>query len=257
MDSLETRDQAAVVREAGGQTFLSGSKAQTEAKAGSHADQQSDLLSDLQKSGCPVCNHLIKTAFEFLCERQYKLSDDDPTQRAFADQLGFCPLHTWQLAAVASPLGLSLAYPKLLERLSTILSSFSVEPSEAAGPVAALVRSPESCQVCRLLECEERAYTARFCQSLAGPAGRDAYRRSCGLCLRHLASLVVASPAAEVTGFLLGEAARRFDQTAQDLRNYALKRRAGRRVLVTCDEDEAPLRALVCLAGHKALCVPR
>jgi hypothetical protein len=248
MDSSETADQAAVVREA---------RAQTEAEAGPKVDQQPDLLSDLQKSGCPVCNHLVKTAFEFFCKWQCRLSADEPTQRAFADQLGFCALHTWQLAAVASPLGLSLGYPKLLERLSAVLSSLSGEPSEMAGPVTALVPSRESCQVCGLLRSEEQERIARFSQFLAEPAGRDAYTRCQGVCLRHLASLLAASPPTDVARFLLSEAARQFDQLAENMRNYALKRNAGRRVLVIGDEDEAHLRALVRLAGHKALCAPR
>jgi hypothetical protein len=212
---------------------------------------------DIQEWGCPVCNHLVKTAFEFFCKLQGKLSADEPTQRAFADQLGFCPLHTWQLATLASPVGLSLGYPKLLERLSAVLSSLSGGPSEMAGSVAALIPSLDNCQVCGLLRSEEREYVARFSQFFAEPAGRDAYTRCQGVCLRHLAALLAASPPADLAGFLLSETARRFDQIAEDMRNFVLKRDAGQRTLVTGDEEEAHLRALVHLVGHKALSAPR
>jgi len=220
-------------------------------------NHQLDLLSELQQCGCPVCNHLVEAAFEFFRKWLYRLSSDERSQRAFADQLGFCPLHTWQLAALASPLGLSHGYPKLLGRLSAALSSLSGEPSETAGAVAALIRSPQSCQVCGLLRSAEREYIARLSQYLTEPAGRDAYACCQGVCLRHLASLLAASPPADLARFLLSDAARQFDQLAEDMRNYALKRDAVRRDLLTGDEEDAHLRALVHLAGHKALCVPQ
>jgi len=237
MDSSETHDRASAA-------IGPAARAQTEADG-------------IQEFGCPVCNHLVKAAFESLCEWQYKLSADEETQQAFADQWGFCPLHTWQLASIASPQGLSLGYPRLLERLSAVLSRFSGELSEMAGPVAALLRSPESCQVCRLLQCKEQQYIARLSQFLAEPAGRDAYNRSHGVCLRHLASLLAASPSADLASFLLSEAARQFAQLAEDMRNYALKRGAIQGGAPTGNEGTAHLRTLVHLAGHKALCVPR
>lgn len=237
MDCPERHDQASAAVDP-------GARAQTEADG-------------IHEFGCPVCNHLVKAAFEFFCEWQYKLSADEETQQAFADQLGFCPLHTWQLAPIASPQGLSLGYPRLLERLSAVLSRLSGELSEAAGPVAALLQSPESCQVCRLLQSKEQQYIARLSQFLAEPASRDAYSRSHGVCLRHLASLLAASPSAGLASFLLSEAARQFARLAEDMRNYALKRGAIQGGAPTGDEAAAHLRTLVHLAGHKALCAPR
>jgi len=196
----------------------------------------------------------MEAAFEFYRKFQYSLSADEATQRAFADQLGFCPLHTWQLAAIASPQGLSLGYPKLLERLSDTLSGLLDGPSASAGPVAALVRTPKDCQVCRLLRSEEREHISRLSHFLAEPTGREAYTRGHGVCLRHLALLLGASSSADVARFLLGEAVRRFDQLSEDMRSYAIKRDAIRSGLLTGDEDEAHLRALIRLAGHKGLC---
>jgi len=228
----------------------------TEARLQPARSKEPDLPRELQQWGCPVCNHLMEAAFDFYAKWQHKLSADEPTQRAFADQLGFCPLHTWQLAALASPQGLSLGYPKLLERVSAALSGLLSGPSQTAGPVAALIPGTESCQVCRLLESEEQEHIARLSQFLAEPAGRDAYARGHGVCLRHLAALLAAPPPADLTRFLLGKAARHCDQLAEDMRNYAIKRDAIRAGLLTGDEQQAHLCALVHLAGHKGLCGP-
>jgi hypothetical protein len=225
-----------------------------EAKPEPTDSEQPDVRSQLQRWGCPLCNHLMDTAFEFYRKFQYKLSTEEPTQRLFAEQLGLCPLHTWQLAAISSPQGLSLGFPKLLERVSAALSGLLDEPSETAGPVAALIPSNGSCQVCGLLRAEEHEHIARLVQFLAEPAGRDTYARGHGVCLRHLAAMLAASLPADLAAFLLGEAVRRFDQLSEDMRNYAIKRDAIRSGLLTGDEDEAYLRALVRLAGHKGLC---
>ena len=126
---------------------------------------RSDIRSELQAWGCPECNHLMDAAFEFYRKFQYKLSVDGPTQRLFADHLGFCRLHTWQLAAIASPQGLSLGYPRLLERMSATLSSLLDRPLEAFGPVAALIPNHANCQVCGLLRAEEHKHLWRLVSS--------------------------------------------------------------------------------------------
>lgn len=159
----------------------------TETEPQPAAGEERDLPGDLQAWGCPVCKCLMDVAFEFHRKFQYKLSADEAIQRVFADQWGFCPLHTWQLAALASPQGLSLGYPKLLERVSAALSGLLDAASEAAGAVASLVPSPPGCEVCRLLQSEEQEHIARLSQFLAEPAGRDVYARGHGVCLRHLA----------------------------------------------------------------------
>jgi hypothetical protein len=237
MDSSETQDQAS-------------------ARVGPAIQAQTEP-DGTQESGCPVCNHLVEATFEFLCEWQYRLSADDLSQQAFADHLGFCPLHTWQLASIGSPQGLSLGYPKLLDGLSAVLSSLSRDLSETAGRVAALLRTSENCQVCRLLQSKEQEHIAQLSHFLTEPAGRNAYAQSQGLCLRHLASLLAASPSPDLARFLLSEAARHFAQLAEDMRNYALKRGGIQAGLPTGDERNAHLRTLIHLAGHKALCVPR
>ena len=228
----------------------------SEAKPRPTASEKPDLPNELQGWACPVCNYLMNAAFEFYSMWQYDFSTDEPTQRAFADQLGFCPLHTWQLAALTSPQGLSLGYPKLLERVSATLSEVLDGASETADSVAALVRSPQGCQVCRLLQSGEQEHIVRLSRFLAEPAGRDAYARGHGVCLRHLAALLAASSSADLARFLLGEAVRQFDQLAEDMRNYSIKRDAIRSGLLSGDEKEAHLRALAHLAGHKGLCAP-
>ena len=103
---------------------------------------------------------------------------------------------------------------------------------------------------------QEQDYAARMAAFLADPAARQAYAASQGVCLRRLDLLLAAATDSEVERFLLAEAARHFEQWAEDMQGYAIKRDALRRGLQNTDEEDAYLLALVHLAGHRSLCLP-
>ena len=65
-----------------------------------------------------------------------------------------------------------------------------------------------------------------------------------------------AVTAADLARLLLGVAAQQFDQLAEDMRNYAIKRDAIRSGLLNDDEKQSHIRALAHLAGHKLLWGP-
>ena len=218
--------------------------------------QESELISGLAARGCSVCKHLSQVLFDFFAKWQYSLSSDEATQQSFAAERGFCPLHTWQLAAISSPKGLSLAYPALLDRLSANLSEIAADADGSSDAVANLIGRSATCRACCLLADTERDYTLRLADLLATASGREAYARSQGVCLRHLAPLVAAVQEDDICRFLLGEAARHFDELVEDMQCFALKQDATRRYLQNSDEADAYLRALIQVAGQKSLCFP-
>ena len=57
---------------------------------------------------------------EFFAERQGLLSKSEDAQTEYADQGGFCPLHTWQLAAFSSPRGISRGHETLIRRMAEL-----------------------------------------------------------------------------------------------------------------------------------------
>ena len=106
----------------------------------------------------------VLSPFEFFAQWQYALVIDEHAQKAFAAELGFCPLHLWQLGAVSSPLGASVGWAKLAERLSQAVTQAATSPS-ASQDVPALVRRSTDCRICRLLREAEKKYVHWF-QSL-------------------------------------------------------------------------------------------
>jgi hypothetical protein len=83
---------------------------------------EADIAKNLGTRGCPVCDHLHQVAFGFFSHWQYALSSDEKVQTQFAVEGGFCALHAWQLEAISSPVGLSVGYPQLVERISRVLA---------------------------------------------------------------------------------------------------------------------------------------
>ncbi|OGG55436.1 MAG: hypothetical protein A3F84_06055 [Candidatus Handelsmanbacteria bacterium RIFCSPLOWO2_12_FULL_64_10] len=210
---------------------------------------------NLRTRGCPVCNYLRKAVFDFFTQWQYALAEERDVQEVFAAELGFCPLHTWQLVAIASPQGLSQGYPRLLDRLSGDLSRLAGSQTDAKEGLQSLVLGLKDCRACRFLHEKEEAVLRRLASFVAGEAGRQTYAQFQGVCLRHLALLLdFTSP--EAAQFLLSGAARRFEECAEDMRSFATKRDAIRRALIHSDEEDAYVRGIIHIVGDQGLSAP-
>jgi hypothetical protein len=181
------------------------------------------------------------------------LARDETIQMRHADDKGFCPFHTWQLESIASPQGLSSGYPRLMERLAREVLGLAATVGSASHGVRSLIQSPKGCRVCQEIRETENRYVQRLADLLITGEGREAYAQSQGVCLKHLALLLDAVASADGRAFLLAEAARRFDEIAEDLQSYALKHEGLRRQLENQDEEDAYLRALVRVAGSRHL----
>ncbi len=215
------------------------------------------LADDLNTRGCAVCNRMGDAAAHFFANWQYALSVRESAQSAYAASLGFCSLHTWQLEAMASPKGVSTGFATLMERLSADLSRLAAsEKSNASESVRALAQDPSRCIVCRLVRDSGKKYLNDLAGFVRTVEGQKAYAYSQGVCLRHLGMLIANAPSEEVVRFLLDHAARRFLEISEDMRNYALKRDALRYNMLSRDEKDAYLRALIHTAGAKRVCFP-
>jgi hypothetical protein len=216
--------------------------------------RETDLAADLRTRGCAVCNHVIKTARDFFAQWQYVLSSAEQARESFAVELGFCPRHAWQLHNMSSPWGESIGLAALTESLSRLLTKTECDET-ASSSVGKILRTPENCRVCAMLMDAEAAYTKRLAIFISDEEGAQSYKCSQGVCLRHLARML-AIASEPVREFLLTTASRRFKQIALQMRNYAAKREAIRRDLISADEEDAYLRALIHLAGANEYSAP-
>jgi hypothetical protein len=214
-----------------------------------------DMATDLQTRGCPVCHHMAKQTSDFFARSQYQLSTEEPAQNRFAAELGFCPLHTWQLLAISSPQGASVGYARLSEHIAHLLRE-GKNALATGNMVKRLVRDSRHCRVCELLCQTEEVYIRQFIAMISETAGQNQYDHSQGACLRHLGMLINATSSAESREFLLSHAARCFEQDTEDMRSYAMKHDALRRSLQNRNEEDAYRRAIIRIVGDWSLCMP-
>lgn len=217
--------------------------------------QQAEIHADLKTNGCPVCTHMASQAFDFFAHWQYQLSAKEHAQREFAAELGFCPLHTWQLLSISSPYGVSVGYGKLFEQLAYRLRREKIQilPGNA---VSDLIRDFHNCRVCKILRRVEKEYVRRLTEIIAAPDGSSLYRHSQGACVRHIGMIIDIAPSPEISKLVLLHAAERFEQDTEDMRSYAIKRDALRRGLLNKDEKEAYLRSIIRFVGDRSVSMP-
>ena len=200
---------------------------------------------------CEVCAEIAKAAFDSLCRFQYRLSIDPEVQRAHAERGGFCALHTWQYASLASTQAFCTGYPALLERLSIWFRrrvDTRAVPLAVASEIRTLLPDRRSCELCRLRAQTEAQALARLAAGFArDPA--EALGSLSALCMSHLAGVIEALDDPQAVEDLLLREAVILQRLADDMRRYATKHDAVRRPLASGEETRAGRTAVAVLAG--------
>jgi tRNA U34 5-carboxymethylaminomethyl modifying GTPase MnmE/TrmE len=214
-----------------------------------------EVLRDLHNGGCPICRRLSRVLFDFFAIWQHHMAADDAAQRQYAKELGFCPLHTWQLSSISSPRGLSVGYPRLVERLNIELRSVARRDG-SADAVRRLAAGANDCRACRMLASIQDDYAQKLAETLGSDIGRRAYGLSRGVCLKHLPTLLALLSDTANRRLLIEEAAAHLEMLAEDMQSFALKQEATRRDLVNSNERTAIRIAVEKVVGVKSLCFP-
>jgi translation elongation factor EF-Tu-like GTPase len=237
--------RSAIIQESG----LSGENAQVRGRA--HRKDMPGTVPLLRWS-CAICDEIINAVFEFLRIYQYDLSVSEETQLAHAQAGGFCPFHTWQYAHLASPHGVSSAYPHVLFRFSRELrglAEFGTEGHQSCNVVDPPIPPRGTCRACRIAaETEERALGTFAASPSVGTAAKSLASKN--FCLEHLHDLLLALRDTEVGRVLLLRQSQNLSRVGENLQRYALRFDGRRRDLTTDEELQAPYQGLAMLVGH-------
>jgi GTP-binding protein EngB required for normal cell division len=203
---------------------------------------------------CLICARVESEVFDYLRKKQYDLSVSEPARSFHAAQGGFCAVHTWQYHAIASPQGVSSAYPAVLFRLSAQLLALAAGDMSAqvlGAGVRRLLPDAGACDLCRLIAHVEVAAGASVLEAIQVDA-----QRIPPLCLRHLPSVLAQTRDADIGRLLVDEQARVLQRLGEEMQIYSLKRDALRRQLATSQQHEAHRLALERLVGTRYLALP-
>jgi hypothetical protein len=213
-------------------------------------------LHDLEP--CEICQRIQSVSFDFLCRYQYELSASQASQDRHASAKGLCVTHTRQLAVLASPRGVAVGYPALLDALANTLARAANAASMGVRDV--LVRhdvlpAPGECALCQLCADTLKEAVAGIAASLQHAEARGVESLS-GICMLHLPALVAALDDTDVIERVLSRESSILSRLADDLRRYATRHDAIRRQLASAEETEAADRSLKMLAGLVNVHVP-
>jgi len=201
---------------------------------------------------CAICRKLEAAQTEYLSRWQFLLATSEADQTRHAEAGGFCALHSWQYAHLASPVGISVGNARLASQLAAALDvavAVSHDPGELAAHVTAIVRT-RTCSACAVLAVVERQAAGELA---ARPA---AATEAPPLCLRHLTLVLGACSSLPAAQAMTSALAAGLQRASENMRAYALKREALRRWLITADEESAYSDAIRLLAGEAALALP-
>jgi GTP-binding protein EngB required for normal cell division len=203
---------------------------------------------------CPICVRLERALRDFMAQRQYELSVSENEQRNHALRSGFCPLHTWQYEAIASPQGVCAGYSELLALYGKKIRLLAQDATSVQGMeqgVRAMLPSATSCAACQLVTSTEKAAAREIARQLGDSKSSDSI-----VCTFHLRSVLMAGPALKTAaGLLLGEA-RSFERLAENMQNHILKHEAVRHHLATSGERYAAESGLAQLVGRRNTVTP-
>ena len=204
---------------------------------------------------CVICDRVVDTVLDFLRKYQYDLYVSADVQRSHAEAGGFCAMHTWQYASLASPQGICSAYPQTLLRFSEdLLSLAEGDPPRHAedgvsGPPLPADRTCPACRKAR--EAEQRAVQEMAaCLETGADASKTARWR---FCLTHLEAMLLALHDTSTARRLLEREGETLRRIAENLQRYALRHEGRRSDLIAEEEWQAPRQALTLLAGHHSV----
>lgn len=197
--------------------------------------------------GCAVCEPLASASFSYMANYQVELSGSIEVRLEHAST-GFCSMHTWYYAKVASPVFISSAYAVLAEARADQLEETGRHARDARqlnAAIAELEPSRAKCPACARIEEVERDALLELRATVSSDLATSSIP---ALCVHHTALLIASGIDLELGRRVVATSAALLRRRSEDMRTFALKREA-RRGLLDREEEAAYRDVLLRFAG--------
>jgi hypothetical protein len=166
-----------------------------------------DLIDEMEKSGCPVCNLLARDANKLLNTILYEYVIEPEMHGIFRASHGLCNEHGWQLVEMGNAMSIAVLYKAVVDEIlkkmnSTISTGNSRGMRRLFGraenhAMADALESEYPCPVCDKKNENEKRYIQVFRDHLSDERLITAYKPSDGLCLKHFQQVLNSTSNAE------------------------------------------------------------
>ena len=172
----------------------------------------------LEQGICPICFLASEAEFRYLDTLLYEKMNNGAIRAALARSRGFCRYHTYRLIEIGgygTNVKLAILYKDLVNAAADEVSALKDRGTQAEAV-------QEGCPACRVVAEAERTYVHVLTASFKFEEGKEAYRRSFGLCMPHFFRVFGAAPR-ETRAFLKEDQLARLGDLADDLGEFIRK----------------------------------
>lgn len=220
-----------------------------------------DLIDEMTKLGCPVCNLLVRNTQQMLNIILYEYVTEPETHATFRASRGLCNVHGWQLTEQSNVMSIAVLYKAVLDEVLKDVAK-GKSPSkrvrqlfnkkENSGLVDSLAHNAP-CPVCEKNTDYEARYIAVFSDKLTDDKFASAFKDSAGLCLDHFMQSLDRSTSQSNTQILVEMQTVIWERLKFDLSEFVRKYDFNNAHEAIGAEGNSWLRAVRQMSGEKGV----
>jgi hypothetical protein len=197
-------------------------------------DADEALTAAMEYIACPICQVLSGLPFSYFAMLPKRWPEEPELREHVIRARGFCRPHTWRLAGMQSLVAIAGVFVDVLGEI----------PSERSA-------TQDPCPVCKLQTLATQRLVTAYRAWLASEEGQDQYPTLFGLCYDHLDRMLETDPEPDVREMLVTSQERRRQELLTNLHGFLDKNTIEGKWTRTVDENRAPRRSLLKLAGSE------
>jgi hypothetical protein len=220
-----------------------------------------DLLDEMTKSGCPVCNLLVRNTKKMLNTMLYEYVIEPEMHHIFRASRGLCNVHGWQLTEQSNVMSIAVLYKAVLDEILKEVANGKSSRKRVRqlfnkkenGELVDSLAHNAPCPVCEKNTDYGGRYVAVFSDKLTDEKFASAYQDSDGLCLDHFMQALNHSSDHKNTQVLVEMQRAIWDRLKHDLSEFVRKYDYNNAHEAIGAEGDSWLRAVRQMSGEKGV----